>query len=324
MSLGDEFIGKTFGESGQVKVLGWFGELVGSNKKYTVECSICKSDSELFGDGKFLITKNRLLIGSIPCGCSLSPRWSKEQYEIKIKRLCQEDGFKFIGWDGEYNSRNSKINVECPEHGVLEGKSLSDFLAGRRCIECRRDDLKFSLRIPDEEVIDGFFSTNTFHPNTKFWRSDRQVPHSRYRAGYKPYWNVVCGECGEQSETLYSVLKSGGSSCRCFQHKQKLAYINLVYDSGNLIAIKFGITSKLNGRREREQNKRSVFEIKHLATWEFSSVSACKKAEKEIKAVLQTSVISKELMKDGWTETCWPHEIDKVIKIYEDFGGIRL
>ena len=103
-----------------------------------------------------------------------------------------------------------------------------------------------------------------------------------------------------------------------------MAYINLVYDADNLIAIKFGITSKLNGRREREQNKRSVFEIKHLATWEFSSVSACKKAEKEIKAMLQTSIISKELMKDGWTETCWPHEIDKVIKIYEDFGGIRL
>lgn len=53
-------------------------------------------------------------------------------------------------------------------------------------------------------------------------------------------------------------------------------------------------------------------------------MSACKKAEKEIKAMLKTSVISKELMKDVWTETCWPHEIDKVIKIYEDFRGIRL
>lgn len=64
--------------------------------------------------------------------------------------------------------------------------------------------------------------------------------------------------------------------------------------------------------------------IKHFATWEFPDVSSCKKAEKEVKLSIQTAVIDKELMRDGWTETCWPHEIDKIIKIYEDFGGIRL
>ena len=84
--LEDDFIGKTFGEEDQITVLGWFGEKSGSNKKYTVECSVCKKDPELFYDGKFLITKGKLLVGRLPCGCSKAPRWTKEQYEIMIKR----------------------------------------------------------------------------------------------------------------------------------------------------------------------------------------------------------------------------------------------
>lgn len=324
MDLDDDFIGETFGENDQVKVLGWFGEKSGSNKKYTVECSICKQDPELFGDGRFLITKGKLLIGRLPCGCSEAPRWTKEQYQIRIIRECIKDDFQFLGWTGEYKGVDSRILVSCPHHGVLKDKSLNDFLAGKRCIECRRDGVKTVLAIEDSEIISNFFSTGSFHPDTKFWRSDRLIPHPRYREGYRPYWNVICGECGEQSETLYSVLKSGGSSCGCFMHKQKLAYINFVYDDELLIALKFGITSKKNGRREREQNKKSSLLIKNFATWEFQDVSSCKKAEKKVKASIQTAIVDKEIMKDGWTETCWPHEIDKIIKIYEDLGGIRL
>lgn len=323
MSVEDEFIGKAFGEYNQVKVIGWLGELAGSNKKYTVECSVCKSDPELFGSGKFLITKNKLLIGRLPCGCSLSPRWSKEQYEIKIKRLCKEDSFKFLGWDGDYKGRYTRILLSCPKHGDLEPKSLNDFLGGRRCIECRRDLVKEGLTKDDTQIIEEFFATGAFHPSSKFSRSDRKVPAKRYREGSKPYWNFTCGGCQEEHETLYSTLKNGGASCGCFRHKQKLAYIHLVYDGASLVALKFGITSKTNGSRLKQQNKSSVLNLKPYGVWEFPSISICKQAERQVKQSLRTSVVEKELMRDGWTETCYPLQLDEIIKIYEDLGGVR-
>ena len=324
MATEDSFIGKTFGDKNQITVVGWFGEKSGSNKKYTVECAICKEDTELFGDGRFLVRKKDLLKGTLPCGCSDAPRWTKEQYEIKLLRLCEESDFKFLGWYGEYRGIYSRVLVSCPVHGQLEHKSINDFLSGRRCIECRRDLVKHSMLIDEQKVVDMFFSTGAFHSQTKFWRSDRLKPHPRYREGYKPYWNVICGQCGEHSETLYSTLKAGGSSCGCFFQKQRFAYINFVYDEDFLIAVKFGITSNTSRRREREQNINSSLRIEHFATWEFPNVVSCKRAEKEVKHSVQTSVVDKELMKDGWTETCWPHEIDKIIKIYEDLGGTRL
>lgn len=238
MVVEDDFIGKTFGEDGQIIVLGWFGEKSDSNKKYTVECSVCKEDSELFGDGRFLITKNKLILGRLPCGCSKSPKWTKEQNEVRLIRLCKESNFKFLGWYGEYIGVDSRILVSCPIHGTLEPKRLNDFLAGRRCIECRRDTVRQTLLTDNQAVVDLFFSTGAFHPDTKFWRSDRLQPHSRYREGYKPYWNVICGGCGEQSETLYSTLKNGGASCGCFKQRQRFAYLNFIYDNDMLVALK--------------------------------------------------------------------------------------
>ena len=61
MTKQDNLIGYVFGDKSQLRVIGWFGDLAGPNKKYTVECSICKQDPELFGDGTFLITRNKIL-----------------------------------------------------------------------------------------------------------------------------------------------------------------------------------------------------------------------------------------------------------------------
>src|SRR3990167_3703884 len=181
--LEDDFVGHEFGVDNQLVVIGWFGELVGSNRKYTVKCNKCSGDSELYGNGEFLITKSKILDGRMPCGCSKAPKRTKEQYEILIKRACSEDNYKFMGWDGEFIGVKSRVLIECPCHNICTSKVINDFLSGgRRCIEARRDKVKNTLLQSEDEFIKRFFDTGAFHKETVFKRSGRIVPCERYNS----------------------------------------------------------------------------------------------------------------------------------------------
>lgn len=51
-------------------------------------------------------------------------------------------------------------------------------------------------------------------------------------------------------------------------------------------------------------------------------MAACKKAERECKKELETGVVLKRDMPDGWTETTWSYNIGKVVDIYKRNGGL--
>lgn len=71
-------------------------------------------------------------------------------------------------------------------------------------------------------------------------------------------------------------------------------------------------------------NSMNRAKAKNIGVWEFSSAEKCKKAEKECKKRVVTGFISKEYMKDGWTETASVLDLEKVISIYEKHGGKRI
>jgi hypothetical protein len=51
-------------------------------------------------------------------------------------------------------------------------------------------------------------------------------------------------------------------------------------------------------------------------------VEQCKKAERECKKELETGVVLKRDMPDGYSETTWAYNIGKVKDIYERNGGV--
>ncbi|WP_278939206.1 hypothetical protein [Pseudomonas helleri] len=132
----DEFCGSVFGEGGNLTVIGWSGARTG--KLYIVECSVCKQDKELFGDGVFPIFKGSLQFGNIPCGCSSKTRWTPQQYYV---RLCRELGPNYYinpdqkAFKAVKLGRADKVEVECKFHGIFK-KRLSDMFAGQRCGPC--------------------------------------------------------------------------------------------------------------------------------------------------------------------------------------------
>lgn len=311
--------GRKFGKQGQIQVVGWSGKYI-SAKKYILFCSECSKYPELFGEGYFSATLPNLASGRIPCGCAKSHKRTADQYEIEASRVCESLGLKFIGWDGDFSGTKVKCIIECPSHGIYATTSLNSLINQQSgCRKCA--DMYISSRFTksSEQMIEKFISTGMYHPETIFTRSDLQD-----KSGHRPFWNVNCPECGFNGTSHQSNLSVGKVPCECsYVTKMTEAYINVISDSGNDIAIKFGISS-LSYRRVKTQDRYSIYDVKQFGVWVFPSFIQCRQAENEVKSNVVTGVLGRLEMPDGFTETTYIYNIDKVVKIYERNGGVKV
>ena len=306
--------GVAFGEENQLQVVGWSGRDRSGAKYYVLECIKCSKDSELFGAGYFRSLKGALVRGQIPCGCSKRVEWSKEQFIILCTRKAKELGYTFLDFDGEWKGQTTKIKMLCEKHGEWSSGSIRDLINnGCGCPKCRID----LITKPDEVMIASFHKSKAFHPDTKFWRSGRLNSN-----GYTGYWYYLCGKCGEKGESWSSKLQLGQLSCACSKHRQQECYINWIVDEHeNAIAIKFGIANN-SKQRIKSQDTKSAYEVRQHQVYAFPSVQQCKQAERECKKELETGVVLKRDMPDGWTESTWSYIIGKIIDIYKRNGGV--
>lgn len=314
--------GVVFGEEGQVEgqltVVGWSGRNKGGDKFYILKCSKCSQDDELFGGGYFRSLKGNLAKRAVPCGCSYTPRWSKEQFAVLCKRKAREVGYIFLGFVGEWEKVHTKIKVSCEKHGEWSSGTIDSLInSGTGCPECKVDVLRTARTKPDDVMVASFHKSKAFHPDTKFWRSDRK--DSR---GAVAYWHVCCPECGEIGESLSGDLQQGKRPCACNNQRQQECYINwLIDENDTAVAIKFGIANN-SKQRIKSQDRQSAYEVRQYQVYSFPSVQACKKAERECKKELETGVVLKRDMPDGYSETTWAFNIGKVKDIYERNGGV--
>ncbi|UZS00840.1 endonuclease [Pseudomonas phage vB_PsaM_M1] len=309
----------TFGNEGQLKVVGWSGSDNGRHRLYVLLCNKCSQDSELFGDGYFRSTKYNLLKGAIPCGCAVKPRWSKRQFSILCQRSSESFGYKFLGFVGDWKGAFTKTKMLCEKHGEWESGNINNLANnGTGCPGCKADTVGESSTKPDEVIITSFFASGAFHPDTKFWRSDRKT-----KQGSKSYWYMYCPDCKQTGESFIGDLQLGGRSCNCSRQRQQEAYINLLIDDhNNPVAIKFGIAID-SKQRIKNQNRQSVYTINQHSIYIFPSVKSCKQAERDCKEKLECGVVLKRDMPDGYSETTWVYNLEKIIEIYELNGGIE-
>jgi hypothetical protein len=306
-----------FGKEGQLTVVGWEGRSRG-HKLYTLICNKCFTDTELFPTGYFKSLKSSLIIGQIPCGCSKKPHWSEAQYSILCKRKATELGFTFLGFSGEWNRCNTKIKMLCEKHGEWDTGTINNFMGkSHACPGCKTEALSFINTKPDDVMIASFYKSGAFHLETEFSRSDRVDVR-----GYNSYWTITCPECGEQGVGLSGDLQKGHRPCACNMHRQQECYINWLIDDHNMaVAIKFGIANN-SKQRIKDQDRHSVYTLKQHSTYTFPDVASCKKAERECKKELETGVVLKRDMPDGYSETTWAYNIGRVKTIYERNGGV--
>lgn len=313
----DGFEGAQFGN---LTVIGWNGKYA-NDKRYIVSCAICKEDPELFGEGLFASSKGHLK-NYLPCGCAVKPQWTEEQYKIRCDRAAKTQGLIFKGWSTEFTvMKDTKVLLECPDHGEY-GSMMLSYLVGKNflhkgcpgCFAVRMGNFK---RKDDQVMIDMFMATGCYAEGTVFTRSERVDKY-----GHKKYWYMDCPDCGESGEGHLVGLYKGARSCACSGNRQQETYINLVMNKEDVVAIKFGIAN-MSTERIRRQNQLSIYDVINYGVWTYPTVKDCRDAERYCLNNLTTKVISKEEMPDGYTETTFPSNLDLVMAIFEEHGGVR-
>lgn len=312
----DSVSNKVFGNNNQITILGH--KQVGYVKTYTVRCSICSLDPELFSVGLFTCGQGYLSASKLPCGCSPVPKWNKDQQHVRVLRACSEMGYQLVTNFNEldYKDQTSKVTVSCPSHGERT-VPISSITNKRRCRKCVDEEKVITLRKPDEDMIQGFLSSGAFHPETIFYRSERKTTQ-----GSKNFWWLDCPVCGFSGEAMSGDLKKGNQPCQCVKN-QRQSYINLISDGQLPVAIKFGIAKDYKSRIPR-QNKRSIYDVTNLKAWEFPTKESCILAELECKQTLTCGVVARGEMPDGFSETTHVYNLDKISEIFEKHGGITI
>lgn len=110
-------LGTRYGEHNQLKVIGPDLSKKYEFKRYLVECDICKKDSEMFGNGIFSITKDKLISNKVPCGCSRTPRYTQNQWEILVKRACIKQDYTYVGKLSDRFSALTKLHLRNNKNG---------------------------------------------------------------------------------------------------------------------------------------------------------------------------------------------------------------
>lgn len=305
---------------GKLTVVGWNGKY-GNPKKYIVTCESCSADSELHGEGYFAISKGHLTRNCVPCGCTDKCNWTEDQYIVRLKRVCENTGLVFKGWANKFTTANKTlVDADCQEHGKIGNTTISfmldkKFVKGcRGCFAIRMGNFK---RKDDDILVNRFMQSGGYPEGTVFSRSDRLDKN-----GHKKYWNVYCPDCDTYGESHIVGLCKGSRCCKCSLQRPQETYINLVKDGDDVVAIKFGVAN-LSLERIKRQNFRSIYSVVNYGVWSYPDVMSCKGAERTCMHSVPVGVLSKTEMPDGYTETTFPSNIEDVIRIFEEYGGVR-
>lgn len=190
----DDFIGQTFPtpKGGVLTVVSVVGKDKYNVKKYDLTCSICSLDKELFHD-LFESTKSNLVRGSVPCGCAKNPRWSKQQVNIITRRLCEKEGYEFLGFPEGYKNQRSKFEYNCHTHGK-QIVSYNDFVnKGSRCPSCATHG--YNLSKPGFLYVTNWINndkdTNEFFKIGITNFLEQRIKQQARKASYKPHQLIV-------------------------------------------------------------------------------------------------------------------------------------
>lgn len=133
-------------------------------------------------------------------------------------------------------------------------------------------------------------------------------------------WIKYSCEAGHVNEVPLYQAKRLKPCVLCKYPEPLQAYVNLIQDGDNPIALKFGITSNYH-KRLGSLNYRNTLKCQPLRLWQFTSSDNCWAAEKEVKNRFPNPLLSKKEMRDGFSETTSISNYEEICKIFEEHGG---
>ena len=217
----DTFTGEIFStKSGSVLEVKEVSHKTNYIKSYILTCSVCSKDKELWPYGSITSTKGSLMKGSLPCGCTRSPRWSEDQWMVKILRVCEERDITFIGVAEKWRGKETKLKLKNNTTGnVWESTTVNGLVnrgKGDPMEGIRRRNHSRTREVG--EMIQCFEGSGNFISGCEF--------HRIFTGKGRGLWEFVCPickfdnfvtSCGSPSSfiTLGSTLLAGCLPCRC-------------------------------------------------------------------------------------------------------------
>ncbi|WP_192896000.1 hypothetical protein [Aeromonas salmonicida] len=319
----DNFTGETFPtpKGGVLTVVGHNG-LKGSKKKYKLTCSICHTDEELFPD-LFESPKGSLVNDQVPCGCSKSPRWSEQQVNIIVRRLCESEGYEYLGFPDGYKNNNSKFEYICHTHGKQTASYNSFVNIGSRCPSCGTESQKDKQRNPEAENIVKELCESEGYEFIGF-------PEG-YANAYSKF-EYACPVHGLQTASYHNFVNHGSRCPYCSGYgyqksKTGIFYIVKWTNSKNESWFKFGITGQSHPEtrmkqqvyiHKRKMNEELKYSIRFMCHWADGEIAA--NIERDFKSLQSTYGIfcSKSMMWAGHSETISPDAVDDLQEAIKD------
>ena len=301
-----------------IEIIGFHRPLENTHRKeYIVLCESCKErDPELFGDGLFTAHISNLYKGAKPCGCTSKYRWNQKEAEILISRICNEKGYQFLGFVGEYDGGKTRLILKCPKHGKWDSTVLTNFrYSNVGCIECGR----VSKQCNNEDQNRRLLAKGGFADGTVLTKLVTCIGENGY---YRQMFSLYCPICQETGISCFGNISQGFRPCGCGKKiiDQNLIYILKITED----VYKFGITRQIKQRLAGIKKKSKIGGISLLLVWKFPMSNDCSFTEQLCKKAVCTGVISREDLPDGHTETFYSESLETLIKIIEDNGGEKL
>lgn len=301
--LAEKFIGWT-SEDGILKVVGIHGKCTGNVTLFRVECSECVKDPELFPLGYFVSTKSNLVNHKQkPCGCAFNPKWNKEQFQVLARRAAK-DRFIVHGFAVEFHGQTTKLNLECLVDGYRWSATTDSIINGNKgCPKCSGN-----ARLTEQEALD----------KCKVICENEGYEPIGFVGGYKNQKSRFEYKCPkhEKQNVSYDSFINGETRCKgCALYgystsKQGSFYV-YQWSKESHSFIKFGITNQKISSRVKRQQSMTNYKYKKIWSATFAAGNVPLIIENYIKSSdIITSVISKKLFSDGFTETINTKDLD--------------
>ena len=292
---------------GKLEVVGILGK-EGTATVFKVTCKKCTPDLELYPQGYFTSLKRRLINGSIPCGCSMKPDRSPEQFLI-LARRAGKGRFIVHGFAEEFKGNKTKLNLECLKDGHKWIASICAIInKGHGCPKCAKQ-----YRQTPQEAL----SACTEVCN---------------RLGYKPigfvgeYVNTdsrfeyECPIHGRHTVMFCNFVSKNTKCPSCALYgfspdKEASIYITKwSYNSSSFI--KFGVTNRSVISRISQQSRKTIYSPELIWSATFNNGKIPLMLENSIKnSGISIGVVDRDEFSDGFTETTSIENLDLIEEI---------
>lgn len=303
--------------------IGLAEEFVGKRSRIIVSCPIhgvCKDF-----DTPWIPRFEDLLRGNGCPKCAGLYNSSAAEYKDLVELTTP---YKLINFIEPVKGKHTCVNLRCPVHG--EGldfgtpwlPSLNNLLKGGRCPKCQKKYV-YTLDEIEKKISDMSYEL------VEFKSADFR--------GVKSRVVLKCNKSHEVGgaftwETSPDAVFSGRQCPACSTSpggfdklKPAFLYLQKIIKKNELIALKVGITNREPLIRMAQQSSWTEFEHILIATIHCHSGSLIYEAERNILVPLKvkrlTGILTKDVMKDGYTETVAVSEMNELLSLFKTLGS---